>query len=80
MVDPFHLEHYGVTTINYNRDIEIFPVVRRICERIMGKDQAYKSPTDMGVNRVGFAITDDAVVCEAAKQEIIRRYFRYQCE
>ena len=61
-------------------DIEIFPVVRRICERIMGPEQAYKSPTDMGVNRVGFAITDDAVVCEASKQEIIRRYFRYQCE
>ena len=80
MVDPFHLEHYHTTTINYNRDIEIFPVVRRICERIMGPDQAYKSPTDMGVNRVGFAITDDEVVCEAAKQEIIRRYFRYQCE
>ena len=80
MVDPFHLEHYHTTTINYNRDIEIFPVVRRICERIMGPEQAYKSPTDMGVNRVGFAITDDAVVCEASKQEIIRRYFRYQCE
>ena len=80
MVDPFHLENYQKTTINYNRDIEIFPVVRRICERIMGSEQAYKSPTDMGVNRVGFAIIDDAVVCEAAKQEIIRRYFRYQCE
>ncbi|MCI6288125.1 MAG: DUF1846 domain-containing protein, partial [Lentisphaeria bacterium] len=55
MVDPFHLEHYGTTAINYNRDIAIFPVVRRICERIMGKDQVYQSPTDMGVNRVGFA-------------------------
>ena len=80
MVDPFHLEHYGTTAINYNRDIAIFPVVRRICERIMGKDQVYQSPTDMGVNRVGFAITDDEVVREAARQEVIRRNFRYKCE
>ena len=80
MVDSFHLEATGQTAINYNRDIAIFPVVRRICERIMGKDQAYVSPTDMGVNRVGFAISDDDAVCYAAKQEIIRRYFRYRCE
>ncbi len=80
MVDPFHLDHYHETAINYNRDIAIFPVVRRICDRIMEKDQAYHSPTDMGVNRVGFAISDDAVVREASKQEIIRRYFRYKCE
>ena len=80
MVDSFHLQATGVQTVNYNRDIAIFPVVRRICERIMGKDQAYISPTDMGVNRVGFAISDDAVVCEASKQEVIRRYFRYRCE
>lgn len=80
MVDPFHLEAYGKIAINYNRDVEIFPVVRRICDRIMKKEQSYKSPTDMGVNRVGFAISDDAAVCEASKQEIIRRYFRYQCE
>ena len=80
MVDPFHLEHYGTTTINYNRDIEIFPVVRRICERIMGKENAYQSPTDMGVNRVGFAITDDEIVRKASCQEIIRRNFRYRCE
>lgn len=80
MVDPFHLEHYQSTAINYNRDIEIFPVVRRICERIIGKGNAYKSPTDMGVNRVGFAITDDALVREASKQEVIRRTFRCKCE
>ncbi len=80
MVDPFHLEAYGQTAINYNRDIDVFPVVRRICAKIMGPDQVYKSPTDMGVNRVGFAISDDAVVREASIQEIIRRYFRYQCE
>ena len=76
MVDPFHLEARGRTAINYNRDIEIFPVVRRICARIMDADQLYASPTEMGVNRVGFAITDEAVVRHAAAQEIIRRYFR----
>ena len=80
MLDPFHIEHTGTSAVNYNRDIEIFPVVRRICERIMGEGKAYFSPTDMGVNKVGFAITDDAVVCEAARQEVIRRYFRYRCE
>lgn len=80
MVDPFHLEATGNMAVNYNRDIAIFPVVRRICERIMGKENAYVSPTDMGVNKVGFAICDDKVVCDAAKQEVIRRYFRYRCE
>jgi len=80
MVDSFHLEATGKMAVNYNRDVAIFPVVRRICERIMGKDNAYVSPTDMGVNRVGFAISDDAVVCEASRQEVIRRYFRYRCE
>ena len=80
MLDPFHMEHTGQSAVNYNRDIEIFPVVRRICERIMGEGKAYKSPTDMGVNKVGFAISNDDVVCEAAKQEVIRRYFRYRCE
>jgi uncharacterized protein (UPF0371 family) len=79
-VDPFHLEAYGETSINYNRDVEVFPVVRRILERIMGEDSVYKSPTDMGVNRAGFAITNDDVVKEAAKQEIVRRYLRYRCE
>jgi len=80
MVDPFHLEAYGKVSINYNRDVEIFPVVRRICEKIMGSDELYRSPTDMGVNRVGFAICDDDVVREAASQEVIRRAFRYSCE
>ena len=80
MVDPFHLEATGNMAVTYNRDIAIFPVVRRICERIMGKENAYVSPTDMGVNKVGFAISDDKVVCDAAKQEVIRRYFRYRCE
>lgn len=80
MVDPFHLENYGTIAVNYNRDVEVFPVVRRICDRIMGEENAYKSPTDMGVNRVGFAISDDNVVREASKQEIIRRFFRYSCD
>jgi uncharacterized protein (UPF0371 family) len=79
MIDPFHLEAYGKTAINYNRDVEIFPVLKRILTKIMGKS-LYESPTDMGVNRAGFGIADDTVVQEAAKQEIIRRYFRYRCE
>ncbi|MBO7329167.1 MAG: DUF1846 domain-containing protein [Lentisphaeria bacterium] len=76
MVDPFHLEARGITSVNYNRDVEIFPVVRRICARIMEPEQLYVSPTDMGVNRIGFAITDDEAVQFAARQEIIRRHFR----
>ncbi|MGB2630164.1 MAG: DUF1846 domain-containing protein [Candidatus Omnitrophota bacterium] len=80
MIDPFHLEAYGETAINYNRDVEAFPLLRRILEKIMGDDTVYKSPTDMGVNRAGFGIVDDEAVQEAAKQEIIRRYFRYSCE
>jgi len=80
MIDPFHLEAYNKTAINYNRDIEIFPVIRRILERIMGSENVYKSPTDMGVNRVGFGIIDDQLVKEAAKQEVICRFFRYSCE
>ncbi len=79
-VDPFHLEAYGQTAVNYNRDVEIFPVVKHILRRIMGDEKVYKSPTDMGVNRAGFAICDDAVVRQAASQEIIRRLFRYNCE
>jgi len=79
-IDPFHLEAYGETAINYNRDVEIFPVLKRILEKITGSDSIYQSPTDMGVNRAGFGIVDDAVVREAAKQEIIRRCFRYKCE
>jgi uncharacterized protein (UPF0371 family) len=80
LIDPFHVDAYGSVAINYNRDVEIFPVLKRILERITGKPSVYKSPTDMGVNRVGFAITDDEAVRQAAKQEIIRRYFRYSCE
>ena len=80
MIDPFHLEAYGKTAINYNRDVEVFPVIKRILEKIVGKNSVYRSPTDMGVNRAGFGISDDEVVREAAKQEIIRRYFRYSCE
>jgi len=80
LVDPFHLEAYGQVAVNYNRDVEVFPVLRRILERIMRPEAVYRSPTDMGVNCAGVAITDDAVVCEAARQETIRRYFRYACE
>ncbi|MBO4681648.1 MAG: DUF1846 domain-containing protein [Clostridiales bacterium] len=74
MIDPFHLEAYGKTTVNYNRDVEIFPVVNAIFEKIYGQSP-YKSPTDMGVNMAGFAITDDEACCEASKMEIIRRYY-----
>ena len=78
MIDPFHLEAYGKTTVNYNRDIEIFPVLAQIFEGILG-ECPYKSPTDMGVNMAGFAISDDNVCREAARQEIIRRYFASAC-
>ena len=74
MIDPFHLEAYGKTAINYNRDIEIFPVLNALFEGIYGQNP-YKSPTDMGVNMVGFCINDDEVCCDASKNEIIRRYF-----
>ena len=74
MIDPFHLEAYGKTAINYNRDIEIFPVLNALFEGIYGENP-YKSPTDMGVNMVGFCISDDEVCSEASKDEIIRRYF-----
>ena len=74
MIDPFHLEAYGVTTVNYNRDVEVFPVVRSMLEGILG-ECPYKSPTDMGVNMAGFAIYDDEAVCAAARCEIIRRYY-----
>jgi uncharacterized protein (UPF0371 family) len=79
-IDPFHLEAYHETAINYNRDVEIFPVVKRILVKITGSESVYLSPTDMGVNRAGFGIVDDEAVQEAAKQEIIRRVFRYACE
>lgn len=80
MIDPFHLETYNEKAVNYNRDVEVFPILKRILKKIMGGDSFYKSPTEMGVNRVGFAIPDDEVTKEAAKQEIVRRYFRYRCE
>ena len=75
MIDPFHLEAYGVTTVNYNRDIEIFPVLNATFERISGKSP-YRSPTDMGVNMAGNCIFDDEAVCRAANMEIIRRYYQ----
>lgn len=80
LIDPFHLEAYGQSTVNYNRDVAIFPVLKRILEKITGGESFYRSPTDMGVNQAGFAIIEDDRTCEAAKQELIRRYFRYQCE
>ena len=80
MIDSFHLEAYGEHAVNYNRDLEVFPVVKRIIEKITGEESEYKSPTDMGVNRAGFGITDDAVVREAACQEIIRRYLIALCD
>jgi uncharacterized protein (UPF0371 family) len=78
-IDPYHLENYGIQTVNYNRDVEIFPVLNAIFQRIYG-ESPYKSPTDMGVNMVGKAIADDEVCREAAKQEIIRRYYEALCQ
>ena len=79
MIDPFHMAAYGIATVNYNRDVEVFPVLSAMFETIMG-ESPYKSPTDMGVNMVGSCIVDDAVVCAAARQEIIRRYYDALCE
>ena len=79
MIDPFHLEAYGETTVNYNRDVEIFPVLNAMFEQILG-ESPYKSPTDMGVNMVGNCIVDDAVCREASNQEIIRRYYQGLCD
>jgi len=80
LIDPFHLEAYGITSVNYNRDVEVFPVLKRILEKLSGEESVFKSPTDMGVNRANSGIMDNEVVMEAAKQEVIRRYFRYKCE
>ncbi len=80
MIDHFHLSAYGVPTVNYSRDLEAYPLLKRILEKITGKECVYKSPTDMGVNRCGFGIIDDEAVREAGRQEIIRRYFRAVCE
>lgn len=79
MIDPFHLEAYGTTTVNYNRDVEIFPVLNAIFTEIMG-ESPYKSPTDMGVNMVGNCIFDDEACKEASLQEIIRRYYNGLCD
>ena len=79
MIDPFHLEAYGETTVNYNRDVEIFPVLRTIFETIMGKCP-YQSPTDMGVNMAGYAICDDEACRKASKLEIVRRYYQSLCD
>jgi len=80
LIDHFHLESYNEKSVNYNRDIEAFPLLKRILEKITESESPYNSPTDMGVNRAGFGIVEDDVVREAAKQEIIRRYFRSACE
>jgi uncharacterized protein (UPF0371 family) len=83
MVDPFHLQAYGIAAVNYNRDVENFPILKSILDHIAGaggQPAAYRSPTDMGVNRAGAGIVDDAVVREASAQEVIRRYFRHQWE
>jgi len=79
MIDPFHLEAYGKTTVNYNRDVEAFPVLVAMFERLLG-ECPYKSPTDMGVNMVGNCIVDDAAVSEASRQEILRRYYTALCD
>lgn len=80
MLDSFHLDAYNKIAVNYNRDIETFPVLKRIIEKITEEEAVFKSPTDMGVNRVGFGIIDDEVIKEASRQEIIRRYFKTGCE
>lgn len=79
-VDNFHLDAYGVITVNYNRDIEVFPVVSSILAKITGKECIYKSPTDMGVNMAGYCITDDEACCDASKQEVLRRYYKARCD
>ncbi len=79
MIDPYHLEAYGETTVNYNRDVEVFPVLNAIFEKIEGVSP-YKSPTDMGVNMAGYAICDDEATREASKREIVRRYFNAMCD
>lgn len=80
MIDPYHLEAYGKTTINYNRDVEAFPIVHTMLSRILGDETTYKSPTDMGVNMAGYAISDDACCRRAAEQEIIRRFYKATCD
>lgn len=79
-IDHFHLDAYGKITVNYNRDLEAFPLLKRILEKITNEECVFKSPTDMGVNRIGFGISDDEVCREAGRQEIIRRFFRARTE
>lgn len=79
MIDPFHLDAYDVTAVNYNRDVEVFPVLNAIFEKIAG-ESPYRSPTDMGVNMAGNCIVDNEACCQAAQQEIIRRYYNALCE
>ncbi|MCR4628374.1 DUF1846 domain-containing protein [[Clostridium] aminophilum] len=79
MIDPYHLEAYGVSTVNYNRDVEVFPVLNAIFKKIYG-ESPYKSPTDMGVNMAGKCIIDDEACREASRQEIVRRYYKEMCE
>lgn len=79
MIDYFHLESYNIQAVNYNRDLEAFPVLKRIIEKITGKESEFKSPTDMGVNRIGYGIVSDDIVRKAAAQEVIRRYFKTIC-
>lgn len=79
-IDPFHLEAYGETAINYNRDVAAFPVLRALLSRLLPSDQVYRSPTDMGVNKIGFAIANDEAVQTASKQEVIRRLFKGECD
>ena len=80
MIDPYHLEAYGEMTVNYNRDIECFPIVRSILAKITGDESIYRSPTDMGVNMAGSGIVDDEACRAAARQEIIRRYYKAECD
>ncbi len=80
MIDPYHVDAYGVPTVNYNRDVEAFPVLKKILHKITGEDCIYKSPTDMGVNMAGNSIIDDEICREASKHEVIRRYFKAFCD
>ena len=79
MIDPFHLEAYGDMTVNYNRDVEAFPLLKAMLESILG-ESPYNSPTDMGVNMAGNCIIDDDAVCDAARKEIVRRYYKVKCD
>ena len=80
LIDPFHLEAHGETAINYNRDVDAFPVLQKILERITGGEPYYRSPTDMGVNKATAGIVDDDAIQAAARAEVVRRYFRYSSE